>query len=115
MSRFILLCAVAVIGLAPRGVAAATSDDGAKVYAAQKCSMCHSVAGKGNAKGSLDDVGRRLSADEIRQWLTSPKEMAIKHKAARKPPMKSFATLPKGDLEALVAYLQTLKSASAER
>ena len=30
---------------------------GAKVYADQKCSVCHSIAGKGNAKGPLDDVG----------------------------------------------------------
>ena len=62
---------------------------------------------------ALDDVGRRLSASEIRQWLTSPKEMAEKPKAERKPPMKSFASLPKGDLDALVAYLQTLKAPAA--
>jgi mono/diheme cytochrome c family protein len=89
--------------------AAATPEDGARIFGAQKCSMCHSVAGKGNPKGPLDDVGRRLSADEIRQWLTSPKEMATKHNAERKPPMKSFATLPKEDIDALVAYLVTLK------
>jgi hypothetical protein len=67
------------------------------------------VAGKGNAKGALDDVGRRLGADDIRRWLTSPKEMAVKQGAERKPPMKSFATLPTEDLDSLVAYLVTLK------
>ena len=30
---------------------------GMKVYADQKCSVCHSIAGKGNPKGPLDDVG----------------------------------------------------------
>ena len=31
---------------------------GQKVYETQKCSLCHSVAGKGNAKGSLDGVNQ---------------------------------------------------------
>jgi hypothetical protein len=35
--------------------------------------------------------------------------MTVKAHAERKPPMKSYASLPKGDLDALVAYLQTLK------
>jgi hypothetical protein len=35
--------------------------------------------------------------------------MAKKHNATRKPPMKSFASLPAADVDALVAYLQTLK------
>lgn len=111
MIRFVVLLAFGLVLLAGSGASAATPEDGAKVYAAQKCGICHAVAGKGNAKGALDDVGRRLSADDIRQWLTSPKEMAAKHKAERKPPMKSFATLPKEDVDALVAYLMTLKGA----
>jgi mono/diheme cytochrome c family protein len=82
---------------------------GKAVFAEQKCSICHSTAGKGNPKGPLDDVGSKLTADEMRQWLTSPTEMADKAKATRKPPMKSFSTLPKEDIDALVAYLQTLK------
>jgi mono/diheme cytochrome c family protein len=81
---------------------------GKQVFADQKCSICHAVAGKGNTKGPLDDVGSKLSADEIRQWITNAKEMAAKTKAARKPEMKRF-TLPKDDVDALVAYLRTLK------
>jgi hypothetical protein len=34
--------------------------------------------------------------------------MSAKAKATRKPPMKSY-TLPKDDVDALVAYLMTLK------
>jgi mono/diheme cytochrome c family protein len=115
MVRTVLSCLVLLIAWAPGAAAADAAADGAHVYAAQKCGMCHSIAGKGNAKGALDDVGRRLSADDIRQWLTAPKEMAAKHKAERKPPMKSFASLPKGDLDALVAYLLTLKGPAAGR
>jgi len=102
-----------VLWLVAAGVASAQSpaqvEGGQKVFAAQKCSICHSVAGQGNKKGPLEGVGSRLSADEIRQWITNAPEMAGKVKAERKPAMKAYATMPKDDLEALVAYLQSLK------
>jgi mono/diheme cytochrome c family protein len=88
---------------------AAQLELGQKVYAAQKCSICHAIAGKGNAKGALDAVGSKLSADEIRQWITAAPEMAAKVKAERKPVMKAFTTIGKEDLDALVAYLGSLK------
>ena len=68
--------------LAFAGAAAAQDakavEKGAKVYAAQKCSMCHSIDGKGNAKGSLDGVGSTLQAEEIRQWIVEPAAMTTK-------------------------------------
>ena len=82
---------------------------GKAVFAEQKCKICHSVGGVGNPKGPLDDAGVKLSAEEMKEWLAKPAEMAAKAKASRKPPMKSFAKLPPADVEALVAYLQTLK------
>jgi mono/diheme cytochrome c family protein len=82
---------------------------GKAVFTEQKCSLCHSVAGKGNPKGSLDDVGAKLTGEQIRQWLLTPKEMAEKEKATRKPPMQPYTKLSKADLDALVAFLQTLK------
>jgi mono/diheme cytochrome c family protein len=83
---------------------------GLKVYAEQKCSICHSIAGKGNAKGVLNDVGARLSSAELREWLVDPDAMRKKKNAERRPLMKSYASLPKEDLDAVVAYLQTLKT-----
>ena len=85
------------------------SAQGQQVFEAQKCSLCHSVAGKGNAKGPLDGVGSKYTAAELKQWIVNPNEMAKKHNAIRKPPMKSFASLAAADVDALVAYLQTLK------
>ena len=82
---------------------------GMKVYAEQKCSVCHSIDGKGNAKGPLDSVGLKLSADEIREWLVHPAEMTKKTKAERKPPMRAYPKLAKEDLDAVVAYMQSLK------
>ena len=83
-------------------------DAGQKVYAAQKCSICHSIAGVGNKKGPLEDAAAKLSADEIRQWITDAPAMAAKIKADRKPPMKAY-TLPKEELDGLVAYIKSLK------
>jgi mono/diheme cytochrome c family protein len=83
---------------------------GEKVYTDQKCSLCHSIAGKGNAKGNLDDVGSRLKAEDIHQWIVDPATMATKQKADRKPAMPAkYASLPKDDVDALVAYLSSLK------
>ena len=82
---------------------------GMKVYVEQKCSVCHSVDGKGNAKGPLDGAGLKLSADEIREWMIHPAEMTKKTKAVRKPPMRAYPNLPKQDLDAIVAYVLSLK------
>ena len=86
---------------------------GKQVYdsATPKCKMCHSVAGEGNAKGSLDDVGNKLKAEDIKAWMRTPKEMAAKAKAERKPPMVPYTPekLSDADLDALTAYLLTLK------
>lgn len=85
-------------------------DKGIKVYADQKCAMCHSIAGKGNVKGPLDDVGTKYKVEELRQWIVDPAAMTVKHKAERKPAMPAkYAALPKDDLDALVAYMASLK------
>lgn len=104
-----LSSAVAILGMfASMASAQDLVSKGKDVYTAQKCSICHSVAGTGNKKGALDGVGTKLSANDIRAWLTDAPGMAAKVKAERKPAMKS-ATLAKDDLDALVAYLQSLK------
>jgi mono/diheme cytochrome c family protein len=113
MSNNILIAVIAtlVLGVAQATYAqgAASVEHGMKVYADQKCSVCHSIAGKGNAKGSLDDVGSRLTAEEIRMWMVSPAEMTKKTNASRKPPMRAYPNLPKEDLDGLVAYMLSLK------
>jgi mono/diheme cytochrome c family protein len=94
------------------GPAAAQGDakQGAKVYTAQKCQVCHSIAGKGSKANPLDGVGAKLSADETRQWITNPTDMAAKAKSTKKPPMQNkYASLPAADLDGLVAYMQSLK------
>jgi mono/diheme cytochrome c family protein len=82
---------------------------GQAVYTAQKCSLCHSIEGKGQAKGPLDDVGGKLKVEDIREWIVNPAKMTKEHNATRKPAMKAYSNLPKEDLEALVAYMASLK------
>jgi mono/diheme cytochrome c family protein len=81
---------------------------GEKVYADQKCSLCHSIAGKGNAKGALDGVSGKLSEADIRAWITDANAMTTKTGATRKSAMKQYS-LPKDDVDALVTYLTSLK------
>ena len=82
---------------------------GEQLFAANKCTTCHSVGEKGNKKGPLDGVGSKYTADEIRDWMLKPAEMAAKHKATRKPMKQPFTKLAKDDVDALVAYVQSLK------
>jgi len=107
MTRIVLIALFA--GLWATAAGAQDVAKGQAVYTAQKCSICHSVAGVGNKKGSLDGVGAKLTAAEIRQWITAAPDMAAKAKAERKPAMKAFTALGKDDLDALVAYLGSLK------
>jgi mono/diheme cytochrome c family protein len=106
-----LMGAVALgVFAAPASAQDAKIERGIKVYAEQKCMMCHSIAGKGNAKGSLDGVGTKLTAEEIRLWMVDPAAATTKHKAERKPAMPAkYTTLPKEDMDALIAYMVSLK------
>ena len=81
---------------------------GEKLFTDQKCAVCHSIGGKGNKKGPLDGVGSKLKNDQVREWIVDAKGMTTKTKATRKPEMKAYK-LPKEDVEALAAYLMTLK------
>lgn len=109
--------AMVLVGF-PLTVATAQAQDkekialGAKLYAANKCTQCHSIEGKGTAvakKGPLDGVGDKLSEDEIRQWIVDAPGMTKKTKATRKPVMKNYEKLPKEEVDALVAYMKSLK------
>ncbi len=108
MLRSFLLTVPAVLVVAAVAGAQDKTARGAQVYGDQKCALCHSVAGKGNAKGPLDDVGSKYSAADLKAWIVDAKEMTAKTKATRKPDMKNYS-LPDADLDALVAYMATLK------
>ncbi len=114
MTRSLSIAGALVGALALSGVAGAQdAEKGKAVYAAAapKCKVCHAVGGDGNAKGALDDVGSKLSAADLKAWIRTPKEMTAKAKAERKPPMPVYGPdkISDADLEALTAYLSSLK------
>ena len=82
---------------------------GAALYTEQKCSLCHALQGKGNAKRPLDGVGSHIDAPTVKLWLTDPKAAAAKSAKKDTVTMKSFAALPAADIDALVAYVLSLK------
>ena len=106
---FILAAGLLALTVSVLPAQAQDAAKGAAVYAAQKCATCHALDGKGMAKGPLDGVGKKLTADEIRQWIVSPAEMTKKANATRKPPMRAYPNLPKEDLDALVAFMASKK------
>src|SRR4029453_4470327 len=113
-TRRILTVAAFTVAMAMSPSYAAAQDKaqlkkGQDVYNAQKCQTCHAIAGKGNKQNPLDGVGKKITADEIRQWIVNPTEMTPKNKSTKKPPMPAkYKALPAADLDALVAYLQSL-------
>jgi len=107
---FVVAFALALQTTSPLMAAGQDVKRGAEVYAAQKCSVCHSIAGKGGKSSALDGIGAKMSADDIRKWITAPVEMTAKANSTKKPPMPAkWTKLPAADLDALVAYLASLK------
>jgi cytochrome c2 len=89
--------------------AAVAADDpvtlGAAAYKTLRCSMCHKIQGSGGKIGpDLSDVGSRRDAAWLKKYLPDPKATIP---GAKMPPVKT--TLE--NLDALVAYLTSLKSA----
>jgi len=105
-----MLAAVFALGVSARAQDAKQIEAGKKVYEAQKCSTCHMIAGKGNKMFPLDGVGTKLPAADIKKWITNPAEMEAK---LPKPPTLKMSSkkynLKDADLDALVAYLGSLK------
>ena len=90
---------------------AAQVKKGEQVYAAQKCSVCHAIAGKGEQGESArrrrrEALGRR----HPRSGSSTRSRRPPRHKSTKKPPMPAkYGKLPAADLDALVAYMQSLK------
>jgi mono/diheme cytochrome c family protein len=107
------IAALMLLGAGAKPLAAAGQDDvkkGEQVYAAQKCQQCHSIAGKGKKQNPLDGVGKKLSTADIKEWIVDPVAMAKKAESKKKPPMQNkYSKLPAADIDALVAYMASLK------
>ena len=76
--RVLMIAAVFAVVAARPAMAQGDAEKGKAVYAAQKCSMCHAIAGAGGKASALDGVGKKLSEADIRAWIVTPKEMTAK-------------------------------------
>ena len=85
-------------------------DAGKRIYEREKCAACHQIANRGNSRFPLDGVGSRLSATDLRRWMTHTAEMeqALPRLPAIRMSSRKYR-LRDEDLDALVAYLLTLK------
>jgi cytochrome c553 len=108
MKRIASVSVLTAVLAVPAFAAAQDIEKGKAVYAANKCQSCHSIEGKGSKKYPLDGVGKKLSADEITNWITDPKAMEAKLAEKPKVHMKAYK-LADEDLKSLVAYMQSLK------
>jgi cytochrome c553 len=109
MPRLTVLLASAV-ALSFAGVAAAEDaamlEKGKTVFESAKpaCKMCHN-----EKKNSLDNYGAAGSVEEVKAWVRTPKEQFAK--TGKKGMMPTFAAskISDEDLDALAAYLVSLK------
>lgn len=83
---------------------------GRRVFEAQGCARCHSIAGKGNPHNPLDGVGERRTSEAIRQWIIASAELKDQMSARTFHVKQVYRNLPPKDLDALVTYLQNQKN-----
>ncbi len=81
---------------------------GKDLYQKYACEKCHQIAGKGSKISPLDGIAAKMTADEMKQWIKDPDAMTAK--LAKKPAVKmKKVEMPDPEVDAIVAYLQTLK------
>jgi mono/diheme cytochrome c family protein len=92
---------------------------GKEVYELYECYNCHKIGGKGSVKKRgpmLDNIGNLATVDQIKKKVYDPKFMMAEgfEKEYKKGTMpKNYPELiTEGELDALAAYLVTLKDTS---
>jgi len=73
---------------------------GKQLFEKYGCSACHSVAGQGNTSFALDGIGSRRTGAELKQLISVPPSGSA----------MPATTASSDELNALVAYLLTLKN-----
>ena len=101
---------VSLLGLVVVGAQApdpARGEQGRQLFEKNRCLLCHKLGDKGGKlAGALDDIGRRRNADALKRAILEPQ----KEFPDAKVKMPVFKLQP-AEMEALVAYLSTLKNA----
>ena len=110
MIRRLLVLSVAAAALLCAGIAVAEDaemlEKGKAVYDAAKpdCKACHN-----EKKNPLDNYGAGGNADDTKAWIRTPKDQFKKTGKKGMMPAYSVKKVSDEDLEALTAYLLSLK------
>ena len=110
MMRRLFILAVAAVALSFAGAAVAQDkaaiDKGKAVFDGAKpaCKMCHNAT-----KAPLDKIGATAKAEDIKAWVRTPKEQIAKKGAKGTMPVYGTDKISDADLDALTAYLLSLK------
>ena len=106
MRRFHVLALTVLAASFATAALAGDAAAGKAVFDAAKpaCKTCHT-----DAKNPLAKAGAENSADELKVWIRTPKDMIAKK--GKKGIMPAFAAekISDADLDNLVAYLATMK------
>jgi cytochrome c553 len=92
-------------------VALADSLRGRALYDSAGCARCHSVAGVGSPRYPLDGVGARRPPAQLRAWTVGAEALADSLPPATWRAKQAFQAMRPENLDALVAYLGSLRGA----
>jgi mono/diheme cytochrome c family protein len=81
---------------------------GRQVFEAQGCMRCHSVGGEGSPRSPLDDSAARLDAAQLLAFTVGSESAADRLSPRTLAAKRTYQQLPAENLDALVAYLQSL-------
>ncbi len=112
-------------GASPAAVPAAAGGNlialGKEQYDLQECYNCHKIGGKGSVKKRgpvLDNIGNLMKPEELKEKILNPRawmaEGFDKEYAKKQMPAKYKELLADGEVNALVAYLSSLKDSSVQ-
>ncbi len=108
-------------GAAPKAAAGDLVALGKEQYDLQECYNCHKIGGKGSVKKRgpvMDNIGNLMKPEEMKEKITSPRawmaEGFEKEYNKKQMPDKYKELMTDQEIDALVAYLATLKDASVQ-
>ena len=108
-------------GAAPRAGGGNLVALGKEQYELQECYNCHKIGGKGSVKKRgpvLDNIGNLMKTEEMKEKLLNPRawmaEGFEKEYNKKLMPDKYKELMSDQEIDALVAYLSTLKDASVQ-
>lgn len=87
----------------------AAIERGRLLFGQRDCARCHSVATVGNPRSPLDGVGARRTRAELRAWIVAGPSVRTNLGRSVIRTKEGYAAMPPDDLDALTAYLSTLR------